>query len=53
MAARKDFSDLKYIPKIKESAVKAETFELDNLQIKDIYTEEDNKTLYTKTTFPA
>jgi len=53
MAARKDFSDLKYIPKIKESAVKAETFELDNLQIKDIYTEEDNKNFIYKNNLPG
>src|SRR5690625_4830729 len=53
MAARKDFSDLKYIPKIKESAVKAENFELDNLQIKDIYTEEDNKNFIYKNKFPG
>ncbi len=53
MAARKDFSDLKYIPKIKESAVKAETFELDNLQIKDIYTEEDNKDFIYKNNLPG
>lgn len=53
MAARKDFSDLKYIPKVKESAVKAETFELDNLQIKDIYTEEDNKDFIYKNNLPG
>lgn len=53
MAARKDFSDLKYIPKIKESAIKAETFELDNLQIKDIYTEEDNKNFIYKNNLPG
>lgn len=53
MAARKDFSDLKYIPKVKESAVKAETFELDNLQIKDIYTEEDNRDFIYKNNLPG
>src|SRR5690625_1643525 len=53
MAARKDFSDLKYIPKVKESAVKAEIFELDNLQIKDIYTEEDNKDFIYKNNLPG
>lgn len=53
MAARKDFSDLKYIPKIRESAVKAETLELDNLQIKDIYTEEDNKNFIYKDNLPG
>lgn len=41
MATRKDFSELKYAPKFKKSAIKAETFELDNLQVKDVYTPED------------
>lgn len=41
MATRKDFSDLQYIVPTQKPAEKATTFELDNLQVKDIYTAED------------
>lgn len=41
MATRKDFSDLQYIVPTQKPAGKATTFELDNLQVKDIYTAED------------
>ena len=43
MAARKDFSGLNYKTTSKENFKKVESFELDNLQIKDLYTFEDNK----------
>lgn len=42
MATRKDFSGLKYILNTQDTAIKAETFELDSLQVKDIYTKEDS-----------
>ena len=43
MAARKDFSGLNYKSTSKSKTQKAENFELDNLQLKDLYTFEDNK----------
>lgn len=43
MAARKDFSGLNYKTTSKENFKKVESFELDNLQVKDLYTFEDNK----------
>ena len=43
MATRKDFSSLNYKTIHTKSSQKVEAFELDNLQLKDLYTFEDNK----------
>ena len=43
MAARKDFSGLQYKTTSIENSKKEESFELDNLMLKDLYTSEDIK----------
>lgn len=43
MATRKDFSKLQYTPSASKSTAKAQSFELDNLKIKDLYTEKDTE----------